>query len=136
LHVTDEERLENVARELCRAAGQNPDAKIRMGQPMSFTIGDCTIVKPLIAPAWKAYCREARRLSMSYAEHADVKEQSRGTRRRHSALRQGRRSAWRLWIKLHRRSRGLRVAPRLRALCVAIKAGASARASEVSAYPC
>jgi hypothetical protein len=134
LHVTDEERLENMARELCRAAGQNPDAKIRMGQPMSFTVGDCTIVKPLIVPAWKAYRREARRLSMSDAEHTDVKEQSHGARSRHSALRQGRRSARRLWIKLSRRGRRVRVAPRLRALCIAIKAGASARASEVSAY--
>jgi hypothetical protein len=69
--VTDEEKIEKIARELCRAAGQDPDTKVRLGQPLSFAAGDCTIVKPLIVPAWKAYSREARRLSMSDAEHAE-----------------------------------------------------------------
>jgi hypothetical protein len=69
--VTDEEKIEKIARELCHAAGKDPDAKIRLGTPMSFPVGECTIVKPLIVPTWKAYWREARRLSMSDAEHAE-----------------------------------------------------------------
>jgi len=118
--VRDEERLENIARELCRAAGQDPDIKIRMGQPLSFTVGDCTIVKPLIVPAWKAYSREARRLSMSDAEHAETAEAQLALRRRR------RRSARRLWIVMRRRSRRLRVAERLKAFCAGLRSGASA----------
>jgi hypothetical protein len=80
--VTEEEKLERVARELCRAAGQDPDAKIRMGEPVSITVGDCTILKPLFVPAWKAHCREARRLAMSDAEHAEARAESREVARR------------------------------------------------------
>jgi hypothetical protein len=118
--VRDEERLENIARELCRAAGQDPDIKIRMGQPLSFTVGDCTIVKPLIVPAWKAYSREARRLSMSDAEHAEAGEMPR------PAIRGRRRSARMLWIMMRRRSPRLRLAQRLKAFCADLRSGAAA----------
>jgi hypothetical protein len=118
--VTDEERLEKIARELCRAAGQDPDIKIRMGQPLSFTVGDCTVLKPLIVPAWKAYSREARRLSMSDAEHAETGE------KQPPATRGRRRSARMLWVAVRRRSRPLRLAQRLKAFCAGLRSGATA----------
>jgi hypothetical protein len=94
LHVRDDESVEEVARELCRATGQNPDAMIRLGQPISSVVGQCTIVKPLIVPAWKAYCREARRLAMADAEHANVRQEQRQiSRRRRTGLRRIRISA-------------------------------------------
>ena len=70
--MTDEEKLQKIARELCCAAGKDPDAKVQLGQPLSFRAGECTGLKPLIVPAWKAYSREARWLAMSDAEHAEV----------------------------------------------------------------
>lgn len=132
--MSDQEKLESIARELCRAAGKNPDAKMRLGTPMSFAAGECTVIKPLIVPAWKTYCREARRLAMSNAEHAEVSEQDHGPCGHNLVLRVGRRSARRLRIKLYRRWRRLHIAPRLRALCATIDAGASMRAREGRAY--
>jgi hypothetical protein len=118
--VKDEEKLENIARELCRAAGQDPDAKIRLGEPLSFAIGECTIVKPLIVPAWKAYSREARRLSMSDAEHAEA-----GGKQRPAA--RGRRGPARtLRIMTRRWSRRLRLAQRLKTFCADLRGGAAA----------
>jgi hypothetical protein len=118
--VTDEEKLEKTARELCRAAGQDPDARVRLGQPLSFTVGDCTIVKPLIVPAWKAYSREARRLSMSDAEHAGAEEKQRPAAhgRRHSARA--------VRIVMRRGARRLRLAQQLKTLCAAIRSSMSA----------
>lgn len=118
--MRDEERLEKIARELCRAAGQDPDAKIRMGQPLSFTVGNCTVVKPLVVPAWKAYSREARRLSMSDAEHAEA-----GGKQR-PAARGRRHPAHMLRIMMRRWSRRLRLAQRLKAVCVDLRSGAAA----------
>jgi hypothetical protein len=133
--VTDEEKLERVARELCQAAGENPDAKIRMGQPLSFTVGNCTVVKPLILPAWKAYSREARRLSMSDAEHGDArKEESQACGEPLPALRQVDRSGHVLGILLRRRLHRLRSASRLMGLCLAIQTGAVARAGDIRAF--
>jgi hypothetical protein len=126
--VTDEERLEKVARELCRAAGENPDAKIRMGQPISFTVGDCTILKPLIVPAWKAYSREARRLSMADTEHMVVgqEEGDEGTREHSSALHRAHRPARMVRIVMRRRWRRLRLTRRLAALSTVLQRGPSA----------
>jgi hypothetical protein len=110
--VTDEEKLEKVARELCCAAGKDPDARIRLGTPVSFPAGECTVVKPLIVPAWKAYCREARRLSMSDAEHAEASagpHKSRAKRR----IRRLRASMRMLRIVLRRRLSRLQLAARL-----------------------
>jgi hypothetical protein len=79
---TDEEKLEKVARELCLAGGKNPDAMVRLGEPLSYAAGECTIVKPLFVPAWKTYSREARRLAMSDAEHAESSVRGRKPRRK------------------------------------------------------
>jgi hypothetical protein len=111
--VTDEEKIEKMARELCRAAGQDPDAKVRLGQPLSFAAGDCTVVKPLIVPAWKAYSREARRLSMSDAEHAEPSTPRRNSRRKRRIVR-WRASARMLQIVLRRRLRRLQLTASLR----------------------
>src|SRR6059058_2821841 len=101
-----------MARELCRAAGKDPDAKIRLGTPLSFPVGECTVVKPLIVPAWKAYCREARRLSMSDAEHAEACTRKDGfsAKRR---IRRLRASPRMLRILLRRRFTRLQLAARL-----------------------
>jgi hypothetical protein len=93
-----------------------------MGQPLSFTVGECTIVKPLIAPAWKGYSREARRLSMSDAEHAETGE------KQPPVTRGRRRSARMLWVAMRRRSRPLRLAQRLKAFCAGLRSGAAALA--------
>jgi hypothetical protein len=107
--VTDEEKLEKVARELCRAGGGDPDAKIRLGQPLSLSLGECKVIKPLIVPAWKAYCREARRLSMSDAEHAENSEATHKIpRKRGAALTQICRSCRMLRVVVQRRVRRLR----------------------------
>jgi hypothetical protein len=111
--VTDEEKIEKIARELCRAAGQDPDAKVRLGQPLSFAAGDCTIVKPLIVSAWKAYSREARRLSMSDAEHAEPSTPRRNSRRKRRIVR-WRASARMLQIVLRRRLKRLQLTISLR----------------------
>lgn len=102
--MIDEARLEKVARELCQAAGKDPDAKMRLGEPIAFAQGDCTIVKPLIVPAWKAYCREAQRLAMSDDEHAEAGEEQRAGKRR-VRFRRTRRSARVLRVVLRRRQR-------------------------------
>jgi hypothetical protein len=114
--VTDEEKLEEIARQLCRAAGQNPDAKIRLGEPLSFTAGECTIVKPLIVPAWKAYSREARRLAMSDSEHAGSSARARIPRRKPIVRLLC--SPRMLGVVLRRRLRPLQLATRLPALRV------------------
>jgi hypothetical protein len=111
--VTDEEKIEKIARELCRAAGQDPDAKVRLGQPLSFAAGDCTIVKPLIVSAWKAYSREARRLSMSDAEHAEPSRRTRNSGRKRRIVR-WRASARMLRIVLRRRLRRLQLTASLK----------------------
>jgi hypothetical protein len=119
--VTDEEKIEKIARELCRAAGQDPDAKVRLGQPLSFAAGDCTIVKPLIVPAWKAYSREARRLSMSDAEHAEPTPR-RNSRRKRGIVR-WRASARMLQIVLRRRLKRLQLTASLKEFCLAAGEG-------------
>jgi hypothetical protein len=114
---TDEEKLEKVARELCLAVGKNPDAMVRLGEPLSYAAGECTIVKPLFVPAWKTYSREARRLAMSDAEHADCANGAYKSARNHILLRL-------LWspraaaIVLRRRARRLQSFVRVRALYV------------------
>jgi hypothetical protein len=120
--VTDEEKIEKIARELCRAAGQDPDAKVRLGQPLSFAAGDCTIVKPLIVSAWKAYSREARRLSMSDAEHAEPSTPRRNSRRKRRIVR-WRASARMLQIVLRRRLKRLQLTASLREFHRAAKEG-------------
>jgi len=128
--VTDKEKVEEIARHLCRAAGQNPDAKIRLGEPLSFAAGDCTIVKPLIVPAWKAYSREARRLAMSDAEHAESRARARKPRRKPIVRLLC--SPRILAVVLRRRLRPLQIATRLRALRVGGRRGLSARAAMLS----
>ncbi|MBV8849087.1 MAG: hypothetical protein JOZ16_05825 [Methylobacteriaceae bacterium] len=124
--VTDEEKLEKVARELCCAAGEDPDATIRLGQPLSFAAGECTVVKPLFVPAWRQYSREARRLAMSDVEHAEYGVSDAGLKR----FRRMRRSARIITIKLRRRAKRLWLAAGLRALCGTIQNGATARITE------
>jgi hypothetical protein len=130
--VTDEEKLEQIARELCRAAGKDPDAKIRLGEPLSFAVGECTVVKPLIVPAWKAYSREARRLAMSDAEHAERSARARKPRRKLAIVRLLC-SPRMLAIVLRRRSRRLQIAARWRALQIRARQSTSAGATIVSA---
>jgi hypothetical protein len=130
--VTDEEKLEEIARQLCQAAGQNPDTKIRLGDPLSFAVGECTIVKPLIVPAWKAYSREARRLAMSDAEHADRGVRARGPRRQPTIVRLLC-SPRMLAIVLRRRLRCLQMAARLRPLHIRARQDLSAGAAIASA---
>ena len=133
--MSEDERIEKIARELCRAAGQEPDARIRLGQPLSFPVGECTIVRPLIVPAWKTYCREARRLSMSDAEHAENEGNQRKLRPARAApLQRVVRAARMMSIKLRRRARHFHLAPRLRGLCIAIEQGASVRLDEAKSH--
>jgi hypothetical protein len=113
--VTNAENVEKIARELCLAAGKNPDATMRLGEPLSFAVGECIIVKPLIVPAWKTFSREARRLSMSDAEHAEACRETRNLpRRRGMALNRMGRSLRKWRIVLRRRLRRLQVAASLK----------------------
>jgi hypothetical protein len=111
---TDEEKLEKVARELCLAGGKNPDAMVRLGEPLSYAAGECTIVKPLFVPAWKTYSREARRLAMSDAEHAE--SSVRGRKPRRKPIVRLLCSPRMLAVVLRRRFRPLRMATPLRTL--------------------
>ena len=136
--LTNEEKLEKVARELCLAAGKSPDEMVRLGEPLSFAAGDCMIVKPLFLPAWKTYSREARRLAMSDAEHAEhgaANDQSEGARKRRPAFRDRRSATRRIRIKLYRRLRRMRFGSRLRGLWRSIEAAALARNANVGRYP-
>jgi hypothetical protein len=122
----NEERVEEVARELCRAAGKHPDARIRLGEPVSFAAGECTIVKPLFVPGWKAYAREARRLAMADAEHAEAVEESGSAGTRPGGFGQIRRSLRILRVVMRRRSRRIKLATRLRELPTAFHRSLSA----------
>lgn len=129
--MSDEEKIENVARQLCIAAGKNPDARIRLGQPLAFAAGECTVIRPLIVPTWKQYCREARRLAMADAEHADCLQQTTSIGERSSRLNRALHSARAISMRLRRGSARLRFAQRLNGLCAAVESGALARANEI-----
>lgn len=83
-------------------------------EPLALAAGECTILKPLIVPAWKAYSREARRLAMSDAEHAESSARARKPRRK-LVVRLLCRPRM-LAIVLRHRLRPRQVATRLRAL--------------------
>jgi hypothetical protein len=129
--VSDEEKIERVARQLCIAAGKNPDARIRLGQPLAFAAGECTVIRPLIVPTWKQYCREARRLAMSDAEHAELSPETTSVRKASSRLNRALRSARAISMRLRHRSGRVRFAQRLNGLCAAVESGALARAKEI-----
>lgn len=61
--MADEERIARVARSLCVADGQNPDAEITVGteeiEPDAGGIGYRHTVK---GPTWTSYVGEARRM--------------------------------------------------------------------------
>jgi hypothetical protein len=131
--VTEEEKIERIARQLCIAAGKNPDARIRLGAPLSFAAGECTVIRPLIVPEWKQYCREARRLAMSDAEDVDP-----GTRQAwrdgKSLVQQALQSVCTASVAFARRPTRMPFAPRLRAFCCAVEIGAAARVNEVGGF--
>ncbi len=129
--MSEEEKIEKVARQLCIAAGKNPDARVRLGQPLAFAAGECTVLRPLIIPAWKQYCREARRLAMSDAEHADFGHQTTSIGKRSSRLNRALRSARAMSMRLRQGSSHVRFAQRLNGLCAAVESGALARANEI-----
>jgi hypothetical protein len=61
--MTDEGRVKKIARQLCRAAGKDPDKTVRIGAPFTLNVGGCHVIKVLMLPAWREHTRDARRMS-------------------------------------------------------------------------
>jgi hypothetical protein len=60
--MADEGKIETIARELCRAAGKNPDKTVRFGTPLTLDVDGCKITRVVMLPAWREHMREARRM--------------------------------------------------------------------------
>jgi hypothetical protein len=60
--MSDEAKIEQIARHLCRAAGKNPDKTIRFGTPLTLNVDGCHVIRVLMLPAWREHMREARRM--------------------------------------------------------------------------
>jgi hypothetical protein len=60
--MNDAAKVEEIARELCRAAGKNPDRTVRFGTPLSLNVDGCQVIRVLMLPAWREHMREARRM--------------------------------------------------------------------------
>jgi len=55
-------KIEAIARQLCRASGNNPDKTVRFGTPLTLNVDGCQIIRVLMLPAWREHMREARRM--------------------------------------------------------------------------
>jgi hypothetical protein len=60
--MSDEAKIEQIARHLCCAAGKNPDKTVRFGAPLTFNVEGCRVIRVLMLPAWREHMREARRI--------------------------------------------------------------------------
>ena len=60
--MTDAARVQEIARELCRAAGKNPDKTVRFGTPLKMNVDGCQVIRIVMLPAWREHMREARRM--------------------------------------------------------------------------
>jgi hypothetical protein len=57
-----DKKVEQIARQLCRAAGKDPDRTVRIGAPFTTQVDGCEIVRVLMLPAWREHVREAQRM--------------------------------------------------------------------------
>jgi hypothetical protein len=55
-------KIEAIARQLCRASGNNADKTVRFGTPLTLNVDGCQIIRVLMLPAWREHMREARRM--------------------------------------------------------------------------
>ena len=60
--MTQEANIEKIARQLCLAAGKNPDKTVRFGTPLTLDVAGCKVTRVLMLPAWREHMREARRM--------------------------------------------------------------------------
>ena len=60
--MSDEGKVENIARQLCLAAGKNPDKTVRFGTPLTLDVDGCQVTRVVMLPAWREHMREARRM--------------------------------------------------------------------------
>ena len=60
--MADEGKIETIARELCRAAGKNPDKTVRFGAPLMLDVDGCNVTRVVMLPAWREHMREACRM--------------------------------------------------------------------------
>jgi hypothetical protein len=65
--MTEEAKAEKTARQLCLAAGKNPDKTIRFAMPLTLDGNGCNIIRVLMLPAWREHMREARRMLGEFA---------------------------------------------------------------------
>jgi hypothetical protein len=60
--MSDERKIETIARELCRAAGKDPDRTVRFGAPLTLNLDGCRVIRVVMLPAWREHMREAGRM--------------------------------------------------------------------------
>jgi hypothetical protein len=60
--MSDAGKIEQMARQLCRASGNDPDKTVRFGTPLTLNVDGCQIIRVLMLPAWREHMREARRM--------------------------------------------------------------------------
>ena len=60
--MTEEAKVQEVARRLCLAAGKNPDKTVRFGMPLTLDVDGCKVTRVVMLPAWREHMREARRM--------------------------------------------------------------------------
>ena len=56
------ERIEQIARQLCRASGKDPNKTVRFGAPRTLNLDGCQVIRVVMLPAWREHMREARRI--------------------------------------------------------------------------
>jgi hypothetical protein len=49
-----------IARQLCRAAGKEPDKTVRFGTRLTLDVDGCKVTGVVMLPAWREHMREAR----------------------------------------------------------------------------
>ena len=60
--MSDEPKIETIARQLCQAAGKDPDRTVRFGAPLTLNLDGCQVIRIVMLPAWREHMREARRM--------------------------------------------------------------------------
>jgi hypothetical protein len=60
--MSDAVKMEQIARQLCLAAGRNPDKTVRFGMPLTLNVEGCQVIRVVMLPAWREHMREARRM--------------------------------------------------------------------------
>jgi hypothetical protein len=54
--MADEGKIETIARELCRAAGKNPDKTVRFGTPLTLDVEGCQVTRVVMLPPGASTC--------------------------------------------------------------------------------